>query len=132
MRSALSRRHVLAAIGAVGALVPGLRWAQGFCVRPDPAVERLVGLFKHPDSARAIGAAYLALHPEEENADTLVRLISYAPEDPIAIPEASAPALRAWLRRRQAHDFANGRVVKLDGWLLAATDVRLCALTALT
>lgn len=132
MRFALSRRHTLAAIGAVGALLPGLRRARGFSPGPDPAVERLVGLLKHRDSARAIGRAYLALRPEEENADSLVKLISYAPEDPMVARQASDAELRAWLRRRQAHDFATGYIVKLDGWLLSATEVRLCALTVLT
>jgi hypothetical protein len=133
MRSALSsRRHVLAAIGAVGALVPGLRGARAFAVAPDPSVERLVSLFKHRDSARAIGSAYLALRPEEGKAKVLLALISDAPEDPMVTPRASDAELRAWLRRRQAHDFANGHVVKLEGWLLSATERRLCALTVLT
>jgi hypothetical protein len=132
MRSALRRRHILAAIGAAGALIPGLRGAPGFAAVPDPAVERLVSLFKHRDSARAIGSAYLALRPEEADAEDLVQLISNASGDPMVTAHATEAELRAWLRRRQAHDFANGRIVKLDGWLLSATEVRLCALTALT
>jgi hypothetical protein len=92
----------------------------------------LVGLFRHPDSARAIGAAYLALHPEEANADDLVKLISDVPEDPMVTLHASDAELRTWVRRRQAHDFASGHIVKLDGWLLSATEGRLCALTVLT
>jgi hypothetical protein len=132
MRSALGRRHLLAAIGAAGALVAAEAWAPARAAVRDPAVGRLVGLFKHRDSARAVGAAYLALHPEEANADALVRLIGDAPEDPVVIHEASPPELRAWLRRRQTHDFANGHIVKLDGWLLSRTEGRLCALSALT
>jgi hypothetical protein len=132
MRCALSRRHILAAIGAAGALETARGWAAARVGTPDPAVERLVGLFKHRDSARAIGAAYLALHPAEANTDHLVEVITHPPEDPLLIAHAGDAELRAWVRRRQAHDFATGNIVKLDGWLLSATEARLCALAALT
>ena len=125
MRSAFSRRHILAAIGAVGAILPGVGRAQGLVAAPNPAVERLVGVFRHRDSARAIGAAYLAMRPEEENADNLVELITHAAGDPLVIHDATDAELRAWIRRRQAHDFASDHIVKLDGWLLSATEGRL-------
>jgi hypothetical protein len=40
-------------------------------------------------------------------------------------------ALHRALRARNSEDFAAGRVVRLDGWVLAATEARLCALAAL-
>ena len=132
MTSAFSRRRLLAAIAAVGAFVPAVRRARGLVVGPDTAVERLAGLFKHRDSARAIGSAYLALRPEEADPYNLVELITRADQDPLVVHHTSATELRAWLRRRQARDFATGRIVNLDGWLLSATEVRLCALVALT
>jgi hypothetical protein len=130
MSRAFSRRAILAALGAAAALLPAMRPAQALVAAPDPAA-RLVGLFKHPASARAIGAVYLAGHPEEADARRLIELVIGADGDPPAIRDMSDPELRAWLRGRLARDFATERIVKLDGWLLAATEVRLCALVAL-
>ena len=132
MSSVFSRRRVLAAIAAMGACLPAVGRARGLVAAPDPAIERLVGLFKHRDSARAIGSAYLATRPEEANPYNLLELITRADQEPLVVHRTSAMELRDWLRRRQADDFATGRIVKLDGWLLSATEVRLCALVALT
>jgi hypothetical protein len=35
------------------------------------------------------------------------------------------------LQRRIRQDFVEEKVVKLQGWILSATEARLCALTAL-
>lgn len=132
MSSIFSRRRFLAVIVAVGAFFPAVRRARGLVAGPDPAVARLVGLFKHRDSARAIGSAYLTTRPEEANTHKLVQLITGADEDPFVVDRTSDTELCAWVRRRQARDFATGRIVNLDGWLLSATEVRICALAALT
>ena len=58
---------------------------KGSSRRQNPAVERLVGVFRHRDSARAIGAAYLATRPEERYTDSLLRLTTYAHKDPLVI-----------------------------------------------
>ena len=72
------------------------------------------------------------MRPEEKNADNLVELITHAAGDPLVIHDATDAELRAWIRRRQAQDFASEHIVKLDGWLLSATEGRLCALAVLT
>jgi hypothetical protein len=48
----------------------------------------------------------------------------------LAGPAAGRPC--AWVRRRQARDFANGHIVKPEGRLLSAPEGGLCALTVLT
>jgi hypothetical protein len=132
MRSTFRRRRFLAVIAAVSALLPAVRRAHGLVAARDPAAARLVGLFKHRDSARAIGSVYLATCPEEANAHKLVELIVGADDDPLVVHGTNDAELRAWVRRRQARDFATARIVNLDGWLLSATEVRLCALACLT
>lgn len=63
--------------------------------------------------ARAIGAAYLRAYPD----------------DPLADAHAAAYLARSQLAARVRDDFAAGRVVMLDRWMLSVTEARLCALT---
>lgn len=132
MRGRVSRRRLLAVIGAAGIFLAAGWRTRGLAAVPDAEVARLVGLFKHRGSARAIGRVYLAARPEEADARRLVDLIGRADDDPPLLDAANDTELRAWIRQRQARDFATGRIVKLDGWLLSATEVRICALAALT
>jgi hypothetical protein len=71
-------------------------------------------LFSHLPSARVIGAAYIRSHPADDFD------ISELPPD--------RPAIAARVR----DDFANGRIVTVDGWMLSITEARLCALAYLT
>ena len=74
----------------------------------------LNSLFSNLPSARAIGAAYLRSHPADRlDAETLV---------------AALPTVAEHVR----NDFSNARVVTVDGWMLAVTEARLCALAYLT
>lgn len=85
--------------------------------RPDLA--RLLGW--PADSARAVGRAYLATAPAEAAlaAEALGPLLAARPLWPV-------------LRRRIGEDFTSGDTVMVDGWVLARTEARLCALCALT
>jgi hypothetical protein len=132
MRSRFGRRRLLAAIVAMGAFLPVVRQARGRVVASDPAAARLIGLLKHRHSARALGSVYLATHAQEADAQKLVELVIRSDDDPLIADRTSDAGLRAWLRRRQARDFATGRIVNQGGWLLSATEVRICALAALT
>ena len=44
---------------------------------------------------------------------------------------APLPLRRRWFEQRRRSDFAEGRTVWVGGWLLAQSEVRLCALCAL-
>jgi hypothetical protein len=96
------------------------------CARPpDPASFRS-SLFRDRVLDKgpivAFTSLYLARHPEERRAETLVaRLFGKHPgTEPEAIKEA--------LRVRVREDFENGRTENLDGWLLSVTEVRLWCL----
>jgi len=45
--------------------------------------------------------------------------------------EAGAVKLHELMRAQQRQDFEHDRVVKVQGWILSETEVRLCALAAL-
>lgn len=87
----------------------------------------LTTLFKDPEGTAAIGRRYLALYPQEADADHLTAaLFDTAKPSP-----TTADALRSELSRQRQQDFRNGQVVVVDGWLLARSEARVCALSAL-
>ena len=115
----LSRRRFIALL----ALLPGLGLAHAAVPRATEAECMLSALFTNRRSAAIVGQVYLQQHPEEANVETLLAGI-----DAAHLP----PAERAPLTdRRIRADFAAGRVVTIDGWILARTEARLCALAAL-
>lgn len=78
-------------------------------------------------SAQAIGRAYLgAGRAGEASAERLMHLI-FAGEPPAAIGTA---AFRTLISGRVQREFADGAVVRVDGWMLSVTEARLCALAA--
>ena len=90
--------------------------------------ENAAELFSSLEAARRLGTAYLARRPSERGERQLVELL-----------EASSPAWReVWdgsgdvskiARDESRRDYADGRVVLIDGWFLSLTEARLCALT---
>lgn len=110
----------------------GVAWAIGAPVRRDTptALEQgdLTALLRHQSSAKIIGQHYLQHYPHEANADQLLGLITAGV---ITDANASGQQLRDRLAQKIRQDFADERVVKLQGWLLARTEARLCALTTL-
>ena len=61
-------------------------------------------------AARRIGLHYLRRHPGA------ARMRPHA----VSLPTATV------LRQRIAEDFANGRTVEVDGWILSRTELALC------
>ena len=74
-----------------------------------------------------IGAAYLALVPDEASRSQLVELI---PELD-GVPAGEIEAHLVDLGPRVAEDFAAGDTIVIDGWVLARTEGRAAALVAL-
>ena len=87
----------------------------------------LTTLFKDPEGAAAIGRRYLALYPEEADAEHLAAALFQAPKP----PRATTDALRSELSHQRQQDFRDGDVVVVDGWLLARSEARACALSTL-
>jgi hypothetical protein len=69
-------------------------------------------------SLRRLGAVYLARHPQERDLTHLTRTLLGTH----AMPEISD------LFESVAHDWRSHDVALLDGWLLARTEARVCAL----
>jgi hypothetical protein len=124
----LTRRRLLIAAVTLAAAVaagPGVvaplieRLAAG-----NPA-DLLRALITHGEGATYLGRRYLQAHPSEARSDVLVRRL-VGTNSPTSEREASrAVAVRI------RSDYAAGRTVKVDGWVLSRTEARLYALVAM-
>lgn len=124
----LSRRGVLgaglAATAGLGGWPGHVRSAQAATAGWSPS--RLLAAVV-PDLARArgVGRAWLRTCPAAgASAAELTRLIFSAP--PAAF--ADDADVRRFVAGRLRQDFLDGAVVGVDGWMLALTEARLCAL----
>jgi hypothetical protein len=89
-------------------------------------------ILKHTASARIIGQEYLREAPQEADVQTLARLLWVDfPQNSTGLREVNTVELRARLRLRTRQDFEEGRIVRLQSWMVAVTEARLCALVSL-
>jgi hypothetical protein len=88
----------------------------------------LLALFTDPWCAYSIGTAFARTMPEAARSADLLAA-AFLTEQPAAF--ATIDELRASILMQIHGDFAEGRVVNVDGWLLAVTEARLCALVTL-
>ena len=83
-------------------------------------------------SAKRIGLAYLRIHPEEASEADLLAAMAGRPA--LLRAFGAAPDTAAVFRIMDdvvRADFAAGEIVKCDGWILAKSEARACALFAL-
>lgn len=129
----ITRRATLAA-GVAIATVSGLPASAASLGNSGGRAAALVAALRYPASAAAVGAAYLEAFPmdagdAEQLADVIStdamirRRLETHRSDPAGLAVAIAEAVRA--------DFIHRRTVKLDGWVVAQTEARLCALAVL-
>lgn len=88
-------------------------------------LRRSLPLFDHWKEAQAVGTGFLKNHESEAHIEVLVSTIFQG-----GIPPNES-AQRAYVDEKQRLDFENADVVNVDGWLLSATEARLCAVWAL-
>lgn len=117
-RGTRTRREFLGEVGTAAArgLAVGLLPFGPSACSGDPRARALVGIFSDPQSARAVGRAFLEQRPEEAD---VAQLLDRLPE--------SADRVRA----RHREDCAAGRTLELRGFVLSETEARLYALAAL-
>jgi hypothetical protein len=127
----MKRREILMALGLAGlgaTLGPVRAWA-GLIAGPAPLTPRdLIATLGQPASAARIGRACLAERGSEGSAEELTRLLERSLDDRA---RRSRRALRAALTRRMRDDFGAGSTVRVQGWVLSRTEVRLFTLVAL-
>jgi hypothetical protein len=112
---------------------PAHSYARKGTVKPfDPLPSRLAGFFQHKQSAKKVGLEYLKVAPSEADISLLSNLICSCDEGYRAkLLHADPSRFNELLRQRLSVDFEQDRIVCIHGWILAVTEARLCALTAL-
>jgi hypothetical protein len=116
----LDRRHFLelSALGILGTLADIGCSTQRDRPLDQPSLIAMLGA----DRVRDLGARYRAQTPAENTADALRAAIS----------GNRKPVFGASLDNMIEDDFANGRVVIVDGWVLSLTEARQAALFSLS
>jgi hypothetical protein len=84
-------------------------------------------MWRDPRAVRAVGRHYLAIARDEADRARLSDLVFGAG----AFPDDSFAGLQRHIAAGRARDFAADDTVMLDGWILARTEARLCALCTL-
>ncbi len=77
-----------------------------------------------PERVRELGARYRAATPNEHTARSLRAAISETERRTLLLRWTP----RGSIANQIQHDFAVGRTVLVDGWVLSATEARQCAL----
>lgn len=128
-----SRRDLLRQLTCGGLLValPASALARPAGDVLPPLASRLSQFFANRESARAIGRQYLDLMPSEAGLEHLMALICHSEENCERLAHADTAQLRTILLDQQRADFARGRTIVIDGWVLSETEMRLCALAAM-
>ena len=80
-----------------------------------------------PDRARILGARYRQMVPSENDADALRAAIELGGRSSPRRFGVLPPSVTDQVRR----DFAEGRTVVVQGWVLSVTEARQCALFSL-
>jgi hypothetical protein len=81
-----------------------------------------------PERVRELGTRYRAETPNENTAGSLRAAISRTERRTLLLRWTP----RGSLENQIENDFAAGRTVLIDGWVLSATEARQCALFSLT
>ena len=124
----MERRQFLqiTAIGIVGLSLPGTSWLTGQAAGWQAfAHPKLLTLFGSKRRVREIGLAYRQVFPQEDDQETLASIL--LSDCGISEPLAN-PTLQSHLDKRVQIDFAHGRTVRINGWILSVTEARQSAL----
>ena len=114
----------LAAAGAAGLVLSETARAAG-AFSPASPPPCLLAFLHDEQAVRDIGRRYREMAPGENSARTVAQAI-LAP-----LPGTVPSALSARLEQQVASDFAGGRTVNVNGWILSVTEARQCALYSL-
>jgi hypothetical protein len=90
---------------------------------------RLLGVLRHERVLHVLGERYREITPREDNVHALVEALmaDVKPEGAIYPESPLVSRVNEQVRR----DFAAGRTVTLNGWILSLTEARQCALHSL-
>ena len=95
----------------------------------EASATRLTEFVQLRDAWGTIGRSYIQAYPSEDNLDALIDILM-ADLGWIRVP-GNEETLEKRLIERIQHEFEEVPLVRVEGWLLAPTEARLCALVSL-
>jgi hypothetical protein len=123
----ISRRRF--ARGMISALVGALAITLPWLVRPATPAD-FGALLRRRASAERIGRRYLATLPADMDKSRLL-VMSPALDQALNVVRHQPEVAAGLLRQGINEDFSRADTIVVDGWVLAATEARLCAIIAL-
>ncbi len=119
----------MAAAGVAGLALPASadRPIGGLCALGCPDLDNVL---RAPGAIYALGRRYRELVPVESNAKTLEEI--FRKELALDLSAPATPELDAQVSALVRRDFAAGRTIIVNGWVLSVTEARQCALHSLT
>ena len=116
---------IAAVAGTTGGLLPVLGDGRSLDSRNVLAMPHVLDVLRDERLIRELGAQYCAMFPTEQTPVALERAI-------VSDLEATEGPLEKRIHDRVRRDFATGRTLAVNGWILSLTEARQCALHALT
>lgn len=128
--SKITRRVAIGAAGIAGIAIVAYGAALAACrfvPRNRPGFFALLDTVPDDEAARRIGRAMVASGHAPGDLDRLAALVAERPLIGAALASECPLAREGLVREQCAGDFADGRMVAVDGWVLSETEARLCA-----
>ena len=126
-----TRRFVLTCLACTTGLPLMLRVSSGFAAGDGGELNAVMlrSLVADPRRARILSYSYRAQFPAEDHPGVLTELIRAS----LGLADSCAAALDrdrllSVLDAQVRSEFGAGNIVQVDGWVLARTEARLCAL----
>ncbi len=126
----MHRRNFLFSLGAL--LLPIPVFAQlkiWHCEKEGRLSQVAIDLFSDRDGMRRVGKRYLALQPQEADPERLRLRVESQLRGVSLHPRKE---LRRSIAECIQHDFSEGHVVVVNGWVLSLLEARLCGLCAVS
>jgi elongation factor P--beta-lysine ligase len=80
---------------------------------------------------KQIGRGYMKQFSDESNEDKLVKLLSLDHKGGLISDSSDSAAVSTLLQQKIEQDFRQNKVVVVNGWVLAQTEARQCALLSI-
>ena len=128
LATGMSRRGlVLAGVAAAAAsLAAGVALGQ-----PEDLADCLASVVEDRESYRRVGLLYRRANPSATDRGALRRQLGEpCGDEPAFLRDLSVAQRRRWFVERCRRDFERGNVEQVEGWLFAASELRLAALLA--
>ncbi len=130
------RRRKFIWLSATGVVMSTLPWL-GSCTSPSKWITILarpsvLGNFCDQQELMEMGKTYVARFPEEATISVLDNRLMLDDDSSSAYKPSSEEALREFIGRKIDRDFAMEQTLIIEGWVIAQTEARQCALYFLT